>query len=59
MAFGHPRFVCLVFSMLVLILPVLGAQTDKATENPLPETSDADPNAIPSTPDGDWGDMSV
>ena len=42
-----------VFSMLFLILPALGAQTETPTEKTSPATSDADPNAIASTPDGD------
>jgi porin len=50
---GRPRVVCLVFSMVFLMVPALGAPTDKSTEKPLPETSDAaDPKAIPSTPHG-------
>ena len=53
LALGHPPFVCVVFLMVFLMVPATGAQTDKPTEKPLPETSDADPNAIASTPDGD------
>jgi carbohydrate-selective porin OprB len=52
LAFERPRFFCLVFSILFLTLPALGAQTDKPTAPPL-STSDADPNAIPSTSGGD------
>ena len=54
LALGHPPFVCVLFLMVFLMVPATGAQTDKSTEKPLPETSDAaDPKAIPSTPDGD------
>jgi hypothetical protein len=38
--------------MLFSIMPALAAQTDKSTEKTAPETSDADPNAIASPPQG-------
>jgi porin len=51
-AFGRFR-VCVAFLMLFSMVPALAAQTDKPTEKKAPETSDADPNAIASPPDGD------
>jgi porin len=45
--------VCVVFLMVFLLLPPLRAETDKPTEKTSPAASDADPNAIASTPDGD------
>ena len=52
-AFAGSHVICVVFLMLFLVLPALAAQADRSEDKPLPEASDADPNAIASTPDGD------
>jgi porin len=50
--FGRPDFLCFVFLILFSGLPILEAQTETPSEITPSSPSNADPNAIPATPEG-------